>query len=132
MRVADGLVAGAVAGVVSGAPSTAHALVSGRRALDAVRAAGTLVGSPTVAAGAAVHAAVSLGWGAVLGAVVPDRHSVRWGAVAGVVIAAIDLGVIGRCFPRIRALPVLPQVADHVAYGATVGAVLALSARRSR
>ena len=36
----------------------------------------------------------------------------------------IDLGVVGRRLPRIRALPLLPQVADHVAYGAAVGAVL--------
>jgi hypothetical protein len=53
-----------------------------------------------------------------------------WGALAGLGIAALDLGLIGRRFPRVRALPQLPQVADHVAYGATVGAVLAL--RRAR
>jgi hypothetical protein len=34
-------------------------------------------------------------------------------------------------FPRIRALPQAPQVADHLAYGATVGAVLS-SRRRGR
>jgi hypothetical protein len=48
------------------------------------------------------------------------------GAAAGVGIAALDLGVGGRLFPRIGALPVLPQLADHAAYGATVGYVLAL------
>jgi hypothetical protein len=46
------------------------------------------------------------------------------------VIAAIDLGVLARRWPRIRALPVLPQIADHVAYGATVGAILSGAARR--
>jgi hypothetical protein len=43
----------------------------------------------------------------------------------GLAIAALDLGIGGRLFPRIRALPPAPQVADHVAYGATVGYVLA-------
>jgi hypothetical protein len=118
------MVAGAVAGVVSGVPSTAHALLSGRSPLEAVRAAGTLVGSPTVAAGAVVHAAVSLAWGGVLGLALPRRRAVAWGGAAGVAIAALDLGVVGRRLPRIRALPTLAQVADHVVYGATVGAVL--------
>jgi len=130
MALVDGLVAGAVGAVVSGAPSTAHAVVTGRSGLEAVRAAGTLVGSPTVAAGAAVHAVVSLGWGAVLGALLPRRRTVWWGAASGLAVAALDLGLIGRRFPRIRALPALPQVADHLAYGVVVAAVL--SARRSR
>ncbi len=45
-------------------------------------------------------------------------------ALAGLAIAALDLGVVGRRYPRIRALATMPQVLDHVAYGATVGAVL--------
>jgi hypothetical protein len=53
---------------------------------------------------------------------------VAYATLAGLAIAALDLGVLGRRVPRIRALPLLPQVLDHVAYGATVGAVL--SARR--
>ena len=130
MAMADGLVAGAVAGVVSGAPSTAHAAATDRGALEAVRAAGSMVGSPTVAAGVAVHAVVSLGWGVVLGAVLPRRRTVWWGAAAGLAVAAVDLGLIGRRFPRVRTLPALPQVADHLAYGVVVAAVL--SARRSR
>lgn len=126
----DGVLAGAVAGVVSGAPSTVHALLTGRQPLEAVRAAGTLVGSPTVGAGALVHVVISLWWGAVLAAVLPPRRAVLSGAAAGLAIAAVDLGAVGRRLPRIRALPVLPQVADHVLYGVVVGAVL--SARRSR
>ena len=127
---ARGLLAGAVAGLVSGAPSTAAALLTGRDPLEAARAAGTLVGSPTLGAGAAVHAVVSLGWGLVLSAVAPRRHLPLWGAAAGLAIAALDLGVVARCFPRLRALPVLPQVADHVAYGAAVGSVLSWSRSR--
>jgi len=125
----DGVAAGAVAAVVSGAPSSVTCLVSGRSMLEAVRAAGSLVGSPTIAAGAAVHAAVSLVWGVVLAAALPRRKLVVWGAVAGGAIAVVDLLIVGRRVPRIRALPLLPQVADHVAYGAVVGAVL--SSRRS-
>jgi hypothetical protein len=46
------------------------------------------------------------------------------GAAAGLAIAVLDLGVIGRRLPRIRALPKLPQVLDHVAYGVVVALVL--------
>ena len=130
MATVDGLVAGAVAGVVSGAPSTLLALAGGNSVLEPVRAAGALVGAPTLTAGVAVHAALSLGWGLVLAAALPRRHTVWWGATSGLAIAAVDLGVVGRRLPRIAALPTVPQVADHMAYGAVVGAVL--SARRSR
>ncbi len=120
-----GVVAGAVAAVVSGAPSTAAAVMSGRDPLEATRAAGSVVGSPTVAAGVGLHAVLSLGWGLVLAALLPRRHAALWGAAAGAAIAGLDLGLVGRRLPRIRALPVLPQVGDHLAYGAVVGAVLA-------
>lgn len=125
-----GLRAGAVAGALSGAPSTTHAVVTGRSPFDAVRAAGTLLvpadraPGALAAAGVVAHGAISLGWGVVLAAVLPRRHSVAWGALAGLVIAGLDLGVLARRWPRIRALPTLPQLADHVAYGALVGAVL--------
>ena len=118
-----------MAAVVSGLPSTAYHLATGRSLLEPVRAAGTLVlphapPHPLLAAGAVVHLAVSLGWGAVLGVVLPRRRAVAWGAIAGLAIAGLDLGLVGRRFPAIRVLPALPQVADHVAYGAVVGAVL--------
>jgi hypothetical protein len=131
-----GIRAGAIAGVLGGAPSTVYALATRRPLLDTVRAAGTLLvrgeTSPTVrtVAGVAAHAVISLGWGVVLSATLPRRRTARWGALAGLAIAGLDLGVLGRRWPRIRALPVLPQVADHVAYGALVGVVLSRSARR--
>ena len=124
------MLAGAVASVVSGVPSTTYHLVTRRSVLDPVRAAGTLVlpaaapGPLLLVAGTVVHVAVSLGWGAVLGVVLPRRRSAGWGVAAGLVIAGLDLGVLGRRFPRIRALEPAPQVADHLAYGATVGAAL--------
>ncbi|MDP1850163.1 MAG: hypothetical protein Q8K79_20420 [Solirubrobacteraceae bacterium] len=127
----DGLVAGAVAALLSGAPSTLHALATRTSPLEATLAAGTLLApsrttSPTVLVLAAVpvHLALSFGWALALAAVLPRRRTVAWGTLAGLAIAALDLGVIGRRFPRIRALAPVPQVLDHVAYGATVGAVL--------
>jgi hypothetical protein len=127
----DGVAAGAVAAVVSGAPSTLHALATGRDPLEAALAAGSIVlpgEEPRwrlFLAAIPVHLAISLGWAIVLAAVLPRRHTAALGAVAGLVIAALDLGLIGRRFPRVGALPVVPQIADHVAYGVTVGAVLA-------
>jgi hypothetical protein len=131
-----GLRAGMVAGLLSGAPSTMHAVATGRSPFDAVQAAGTLLlpddaAPPSLtAAGVAAHGAISLGWGVVLTAVLPRRRTVVWGALAGLVIAGIDLGVLGRRWPRIRALPAAPQVADHIAFGALVGAVVSRVAQR--
>lgn len=132
----DALVAGAAAAVLSGVPSTSHALASRSDPLEATYAAGALLlprerrPLALVAAAAVVHGALSLGWSAVLAASLPRRRTAVWGALAGLAIAALDLGLVGRRVARIRALPLAPQVLDHVAFGATVGAVL--SARRSR
>jgi hypothetical protein len=77
-----------------------------------------------VLAGGAAHVAISIGWGVVLAAALPRRHTLAAGAAAGLAIAALDLGVIGRRCPSIRDLDPAPQVLDHLAYGAVVGAVL--------
>ena len=56
-----------------------------------------------------------------------DRTRVRGagrGAVAGLAIGAVDLGVVGRRRPRISALPLAPQLADHAAFGAIAGLLL--------
>ena len=106
-RTRDGLAAGAVAAVLSGVPSTVHALVTGRDPLEATLAAGTVVlpeetrPERLLAAAVPVHLALSLGW-----------------------TLALDLGVVGRRIPRVRALPLGGQLADHVAYGVVVAAVL--------
>jgi hypothetical protein len=70
------------------------------------------------------HALLSLGWACVLAVLLPRRHSVEAATLAGLAIAALDLGAVGRRFPRIRALPLLPQVLDHLAYSVTVAVVL--------
>jgi hypothetical protein len=122
--------------VVSGAPSTTLALLRGEDPLEATLAAGTLLlpreqrRGRLLAAATLVHAAVSLGWALVLSYVLPRRATIRWSIPAGFAIAALDLGLVGRRFSRIRALPLLPQLADHLAYAITVAAVVA--ARRER
>jgi hypothetical protein len=126
----DAAVAGSVAAVLSGVPSTLHALSTGRSVLEGALAAGSIAlpsedrRIPLLLAAVPVHLGLSLGWALVLAAVLPRRRTVTAGGVAGVAIAALDLGLIGRRYSRIRALPQPPQIADHLAYGITVGAVL--------
>jgi hypothetical protein len=136
VALGDALAAGAAGAVLSAVPSTTLALLRGERLLDGVTAAGSIVlrrerrTVPLLAAAVPVHVALSLGWAVVLRAAVPPGREVG-GAVAGALaIAALDLGLIARRFPRIRALPQGRQWADHVAYGLAVGAVL--RARRQR
>ncbi len=130
-RASDVLAAAAAAAVLSGAPSTFHAVWTGADPLEASRAAGTLLlpgehrTDRLLLAAAVTHAALSLGWAAVLAAVLPPRRTLVAGGLAGLGIAALDLGVAGRRLPRVRALPLAPQVADHLAFGLVVGAVLA-------
>lgn len=127
----DALAAGAAGAVTGGLPSTLWALATGADPREATLAAGSMLlpheerASRLFVAAVPVHLAFSLGWAVVLAPVLPRRQEVAGGAVAGLAIAALDLAVGRRVFPRVRALPLLPQVADHVAYGATVGFTLA-------
>jgi hypothetical protein len=121
--------AATAAGVLSGAPSTLHAVTTGRDVLDSVRAAGTLLGRPTLARGALAHAALTVLWTAVIAAVPAARRHVAGGAVAGVVIGAADMAIARRRFPAIAALPAVPQLLDHAAFGALVAATLGPSRR---
>jgi hypothetical protein len=133
--VNDALAAGLIAAAVSGAPSTAITLARGESVLESGVAAGSLlVGTSApapvaLAAAVPVHLALSVGWAAVLAAVVPRGREVAGGALGGLAIAALDLELVGRRFPLIRALPQRRQWADHLAYGVTVGTVLALRRR---
>ena len=80
--------------------------------------------APLLLAAVPVHAALSLGWAGALARILPREREPLSGAAAGLAIAALDLGVIGRRVPAIRALEQLPQWLDHVAFGLAVGAVL--------
>ena len=66
-----------------------------------------------------VHLALSLGWAAAIAAL--PRRNALIGLAAGMAIAAVDLELIGRHIPAIRALPQGRQWADHAAYGLVVG-----------
>jgi hypothetical protein len=98
--------------------------------LDGARAAGAMLlprerRTPVLLLAAVpVHLALSVGWAGVLAAALPRGAEPAWGALAGLGIAALDLVVVGRHIPAIRALPKGRQWADHVAYGSTVGLVL--------
>ena len=127
----DALIAGLTAATVSGLPSTLIAVAMGGDPLEATLAAGSMVlpgetrRHRLAAAAVPVHLVLSVGWASVLARVLPRRGTIAAGALAGLAIAALDLGVGARRFPRMRALPLLPQLADHVTYGATVGWILA-------
>ena len=114
-----------LAGVLSGVPSTIHAASDRRSVLAATRAAGTLLGRSGVGRGAVVHVAITGWWTAVLAVALPRRRTVAWGAVSGLAIGFLDLAIARRRFPAVAALPRRAQLADHVAFGAIVGAVLA-------
>jgi hypothetical protein len=122
--------AGAAGGILGGVPSTVSALVRGDDPLEATLAAASMLlpdeerTARLLAAAVPVHFGISIVWSIVLERVLPRRHRIRWGVAAGVGIAALDLFVVGRRFERIRKLPLAPQLADHVVYGATVGYVL--------
>lgn len=125
--------AGLASSVLSGVPSTTHTLLRGGDVLEATQAAGAMVlphaSRPAqLAAAAPVHLALSFGWTAVLARIVPADRPLATraavGAAAGLAIAALDLGLIGRRIPPIRALAVGPQIADHLAFGAVAGAFL--------
>ena len=105
-----------------------HALATSHDPLEAVLAAGSVLlpgetsRSKLVAAAVPLHLALSLAWTLAF-----DRAGVRTargGALAGLAVAALDLAAIGRRFPRVRALPLGPQLADHAAFGAIAGRLL--------
>ena len=126
----DGVAAGAWAAVLSGAPSTSEALLRGEDPLESTVAAGSIL-LPTesrrgrlLVAAVPVHLTLSLGWACGIALLAPRGREIPFGVAAGLAIAGLDLGVIGRRFPRLRELRTGPQVADHVAFGLVVGWVL--------
>lgn len=136
--VRRGIAAGLGAALPSGIPSTTHSLLTGRDVLEPALAAGSVVlpwehdRLKLLAASVGVHLSLSVGWGVVLARLLPGRRPVVEGVAAGLGIAALDLGVVGRLFPRVRALPQVPQVLDHVAYGVMVSLALRRLAAAAR
>lgn len=137
--VSEQVVAAAlVAAAASGLPSTLHALATGRSALEATEAAGSILlpnetrRSHLVAAAVPLHLALSLLWSVVIARTLQRSSSPAAGAAAGLGIAVIDLMIIGRRWPRVRALPLAPQVADHVAFSAIVVTMLQRSHESAR
>lgn len=106
--------------------------------MEATRAAGAMLIPASSSdrelffAAALVHGAVSLFWTVVLVPVLPRRHTVAWAMLALALIAVLDLRVIGQLFPEILALAFWPQFADHLAFGALLGGVLAYRRARRR
>ena len=129
-RLSDPLAAGLAGATCSAIPSTAWSVAHGDSVLDGASAAGAMLlprerrTAVLLVAAVPVHLALSLGWAGVMAAALPRRAEPAWGVVAGLAIAALDLLVIGRRFPAIKALPQGRQWADHIAYGLTVGLVL--------
>lgn len=111
-----------MAALLSGVPSTLHALVTRNDPLEATLAAGSILQPsedrrlPLIFAAVPVHLGVSAFWAVLLTSLLPRRRRLIEGIVAGLAIATVDLLVIGRRFPRIRALPKVPQFADHIAF----------------
>ena len=137
----DGTAAGAWAAVLSGKSGQPRRNpvtngLDGGDPLEASEAAGSILlpgetrRRRLLLAAVPVHLALSLAWAWGIALLAPRGREVPFGAAAGLAIAALDLGVIGRTFPRIRTLRPLPQVADHVAFGLVVGWVL--SRRRAQ
>jgi hypothetical protein len=128
-----------VSGLVSGGPSTLWAIVRGDDLLAATLAAGALVVPDEssrrrlLLSAFAAHAILSTGWALVIAGVWPRRQlspsaAITRGALCGAAIAALDLGAAHASthlrLAGVRALPLAPQIADHVCYGAAVGVVL--------
>jgi hypothetical protein len=123
----------AVAAVLSGAPSTLAAFRRQRdfRSVvsyvwDATCAVGTLLppGRPGFIRGALLHVGISVLCGEGLARMLPESRSVIWGAGAGLVIGVVNVSVIGRRFAAVAALPLVPQLADNVAFGAVFAFVV--------
>jgi hypothetical protein len=127
-RLAATMRAGFVAALLGGVPSTVDALVRGDDPLESTRAIGTIVTSSNkdstlLLAAVPVHLGISMFWAAVIARLLPARRRLLLGALTGAGIAVFDLRVLGRSFPRIRALPLAPQIADHIAFAMIVAAL---------
>lgn len=127
----DGLLAGAVGGVAGWVASALHGDLPA-----AARAAGSIVlperaAPATLAAvGVLTHSAVAMNWGVVMSRFLNRQRPTTHGVAVGVGLFAFQYWLFGRCYPRIRSLPAVVQLADHLLYGAVTGAALSRLRRR--
>lgn len=115
-----------IASLVSGAPSTLHSILRDEDPLES-RAIGSIVvrsddHGRLLLVAIPIHIAVSIGWAIIFSYLLPVRRRVLSGMAFGSGVAYINLRLVGRAFPRIYALPLAPQIADHIAFGAVVAA----------
>jgi len=124
----DWVRATAIAALVSGIPSTVHAIMTNQDPLAPTKAAGKLAlpkehRTPhLLAAAIPTHLAISLAWGYAISRT--KNPTTTRGALAGLAIATLDLHLPGKRLAPVRSLPKAPQLADHIAFGATVGWLL--------
>jgi hypothetical protein len=86
-----------------------------------------------ISVAAAVHFAASFWWASVLVVLMPRRAPMVGALIASALIAFLDLKLIApRFFAETAALAFIPQLADHLAWGAMVGAVLRVRWRTRR
>jgi hypothetical protein len=129
--IADALIASAWAALLSSFPSTIYELITDGDPLESTRAAGAMLipfsstDSQLIVAACVVHVAITLFWAFILAWLLPRRHII-WTAIgAAALIAFLDIKVIARFFfPDVYALDFWPQFADHIAWGAALGATL--------
>lgn len=138
-RASDLFWAWLVATAFSGFPSTLYALLSGGDALEATRAAASMLTSSdgslyaVISVAALVHAAVSFFWAALLYLTLPRRHIFVAALIASAAIAIIDLRLIAPVyFPEVAALAFWPQLADHLMWGACFGITLLMREKLRR
>ena len=130
------LIAAVIAGLAGALPSTLYSIATGGDWLASINAVAAMVNAEQLAMGwrvsvaSAIHLAISLLWATLLVAILPQRRVVLWATAAGVIIAIIDLRALAPfLFPEVAALAFWPQLADHVVWGASVGAVRALTTK---
>jgi hypothetical protein len=127
----DWLIAGSVATALSGIPSTLYGVLTGADVAEPTRAAGAMLIAANSSdpqlfiAAAVVHIAVSFFWAAVLILILPRTFVVSGCVLAALLIGMLDLRVIAPNFyPEVARLPFLPQMADHLMWGACLGLML--------
>ena len=126
------LIAAMVAGLAGALPSTLYSIATGGDWLASINAVAAMVNAEQLAmawrvsVATAIHLAISLLWATLLVAILPRRRTLLWASAAGILIAVLDLRILAPMFfPEVASLSFWPQLADHIVWGASMGAVRA-------